>query len=769
MWQPPPTARTARPAAALGVAALALALALGTAPAATPGAAAAAPPTPAPADAGERAAADPTARTASTAARTVTLVTGDRVTLLGDGDRPGVAFDPRAGDRTGERADGDGRFVTRYEDGDAYVIPADALPYLGRALDPALFNVSALVRAGLTTTPIRAEGGSAPRPGPAFGAALAKQAAADAAHGGTGGGTLFGGVTSVGLDAPADSRTDAARSGPRTADSRTPGPRTAAAPRAADPLARVTVTGADGAPVPSGTLSLVNVDDSTVFRNTDLPVENGVAEANVPPGHYTAFGVFQEYDDAGGSVAARLASVDFTVPEGDGGTDAAIDLAQADRRVAVKTPREAHTSEIVLNYRRDDAKGAAALVTSFGAARPDYPLYVQPTGAPGTGGLHFNVQYHGEAPASAPEPYGYDLKFDNAEGIAEDQEYEATDDQIATLELRYHSDKPGRTEGSARLLHLPYEDSAGGVYHDVSAPAERTEYVGGSPGLTYTDALKVDTNRYASEPRTVRPGTTTPVDWLRGPLPPGLKRPAPDAAADADWVCTSCRRGDDLSVLLSEITDSDGHYSWLADDVRSSHLVLTSGDTVLEDRQNVLGTLLTVPEGEAPYKLVYDQTRTGTSTRQSLVTHTEWTFDSGRPAKGTVPESWRCYRADGEVDTAEGCAALPLITAAYEAGAAPDGTVPVGGNTLDVTFGHAPGTADPPAVTGATVEVSFDAGDSWTEATTTARGDGRYHAEWQTPAPAAGKDVALRVSATDASGATLHQTVEAAFTVTATD
>ncbi|WP_208928517.1 hypothetical protein, partial [Streptomyces rapamycinicus] len=65
--------------------------------------------------------------------------------------------------RPGAEAD----YVTRRLDNDVFVIPLTALPYLGRTLDPALFNVSALAEAGVTTTPVRVEttgGAAAPRP-----------------------------------------------------------------------------------------------------------------------------------------------------------------------------------------------------------------------------------------------------------------------------------------------------------------------------------------------------------------------------------------------------------------------------------------------------------------------------------------------------------------------------------------------------------------------------------------------------------------------------
>jgi subtilisin family serine protease len=76
---------------------------------------------------------------ADLAAGTVTLVTGDRVTLTGDG-KASVVPDP---------AREDIHFITYQRLGQTYVLPNDAMPLLedGR-LDWELFNVSALVDAG---------------------------------------------------------------------------------------------------------------------------------------------------------------------------------------------------------------------------------------------------------------------------------------------------------------------------------------------------------------------------------------------------------------------------------------------------------------------------------------------------------------------------------------------------------------------------------------------------------------------------------------------
>ncbi|WP_413116440.1 hypothetical protein ACK1X7_40395 [Streptomyces sp. CY1] len=684
---------------------------------------------------------------AGTTAHTVTLVTGERVTLRADGS---VVVAPRPG------AEAD--YVTRRLDNDVFVIPLTALPYLGRTLDPALFNVSALAEAGVTTTPVRARataGATAPPSGPAFGAALAKQIGAEAAKGSVGEGPLFGGVTSV---APAVA-TVGIRDTPR------PSAR-------ADHPVKVTVLGTDGKPLPGTTsFALANADDAARYQEPFLDAVDGEARVEVPAGHYTAMVSAPAFDSAGEPAGVRMATAEFTVPDGGAGTEAVLDLRKATERVTFSTPRPAEEHQLILHYLRQDAKGAVAVGGGVGVSGGS-PVQVQPSGRPvATGDLRFNVYTHRTAPADAATPYSYDLKLANPAGtIAKDQHYKVTGRQLATVRSNYHSDTPGRAEEVARLMYLPYETSGEALSEPFKAPARRTEYVGGSAGASYADWLKAGERRFVSQRQALVPGRTTTVDWLRGPLVPGFTEPARGAAADETWYCAACRKGDALIFSLASATvmDSAGHHVLaVPSDITSSHFAVVSGDTTLYEGDGVPGGILTVPPKRAPYTVVYDQTRTNGDFRQSLTTHTEWSFASGHSGAQTVPDNWTCVSEAGEYDGPGECSALPVVVPHYRLDAGLDGTSPAGDGHLVVGFGHVPGVVAPPAVTKARVEVSFDDGERWTAAATTALGKGRFRADWTTPDEAAGRDASLRVTGTDAGGNTVTQTVKSAFTVAA--
>jgi len=178
--------------------------------------------------------------------------------------------------------------------GTAYDIPQVALPYLGHGLAPDLFQVSSLLRAetasrlpvtvsyrghvpllpGVRIT--RARSGTAwgyltPAGAAAFGAALARQFAADHARGSYGQDGLFAGGVSVRLAAK----------------------RATARPSPVLPSHSLTVTGTNlsGKPDTGDQVMIFNTDDATRFAGPALGTfHNGVAKFSVPAGHYWVIG-----------------------------------------------------------------------------------------------------------------------------------------------------------------------------------------------------------------------------------------------------------------------------------------------------------------------------------------------------------------------------------------------------------------------------------------------------------------------------------------------
>jgi hypothetical protein len=63
-------------------------------------------------------------------------------------------------------------------------------------------------------------------------------------------------------------------------------------------------------------------------------------------------------------------------------------------------------------------------------------------------------------------------------------------------------------------------------------------------------------------------------------------------------------------------------------------------------------------------------------------------------------------------------------------------------------------------------DVSYDDGATWTPVPVAATGSGRVRAGWIIPA-AAGRSLTLRVTACDAAGQTIKQSIDAVATITA--
>ena len=228
--------------------------------------------------------------------------------------------------------------------GTVLAIPRVALPFLGRGLAPGLFETSALQRAetggrlpvtvtyqgkvpvlpGMTIT--RARGGTAQgyltaAGATTFGAALARQFAADHATGSYGRDGMFAGGVSVSL---------------------TGGPPAAVHRATAFPMRTLTVTGTNLAGQPD-TGDIVFVFDADNARLYDDPVESssffdhGTAKFSVPAGNFWALGIFE------GPIHGKAAPAAYSVivPQITASRNVTVHMAarSADSKVQIVTPR----------------------------------------------------------------------------------------------------------------------------------------------------------------------------------------------------------------------------------------------------------------------------------------------------------------------------------------------------------------------------------------------------------------------------------------------
>ncbi len=689
------------------------------------------------------------------AARTVTLITGD-VVRVGSGDRPAVAVVPRS------RSGAAGAFRTVRSGGSVSVYPLVAVPYLGALLDPRLFDVTALATAPAGRLPVRV----AYRPGAAhralpgitvtstsgdtatgyltpvsarrFGAALASDVRTGA-HRDAG---LFAGVAAVAYGGPAHP---------------------VAQPRFPMFTLRVRVLDQTGAPAPFAFLAVTNTDDAR--RYVGFPVvEAGEARISVPAGHYSLLAEIPDFRPDGTAVDRLVNLSDFTVS----GALALppIDARTAHTEVGVSTPRPATADDLEVAWNRVDALGQPVGV-SYGYG-PGIQVLVAPGKPVAHGDLHWANSFHLTGPGAG---YTYDLKWGADGAVPTRQRFTAAPANLSTLAVRYYSDVPDRPTVSLRFGFLPSDFFASAIGLPVTEPSTRTEYVGGSPDVAWSQQLIgffyfdestfIDADLWFDGARRYQPGERATVRWERQPLHPSLDR---DTGANPFFACPACRSGNTLGVSVVPLADSDPGHVGLLDQLgptpigpitASTRLRVYGGGVLLSDQRDVTGTAVTGPAGRQHYRVRYEQARQGPWIKLGTAATTEWGFDSARSAARTAPASWACPTDEA------GCAVLPLLVPSYEVPTDGLGRVPAGPGPVVVGFAPTQGAPASP-VDRASVSWSTNGGASWTAAPVRSLGGGRWAATVPNPA---GSTVSLRVTGHDRAGSTITQTLVRAYAV----
>jgi hypothetical protein len=103
-----------------------------------------------------------------------------------------------------------------------------------------------------------------------------------------------------------------------------------------------------------------------------------------------------------------------------------------------------------------------------------------------------------------------------------------------------------------------------------------------------------------------------------------------------------------------------------------------------------------------------------------------------------------------------------MMTLRYQVhGLASNGSTRPGSQLIGISVGHLQ-LASAPHITGVRAQVSFNGGVSWQPASVTRPGGGQFRAAFAGPA---GAFVALRVTATDAAGGSITETILRAYKI----
>lgn len=748
--------------------------------------------------------------------RTVALVTGDKLRLTTDaGGRSLLTPMPAKPSAGSPRSSFVGTFRIG---GDLYAVPSEALPYLGSRLDPRLFDISYLQRAGyadLPSLPLSIDwrsathrgvaGVTAPANGSHTAGSISPVKADDfgrsLAQGNSG---ALSQVKRISLGAPPASGPNTPGAGQVAAAPAAPF--SARSAPAGSKLYTLTVNALDRAGQPGyAVVAIQNLDSFQRFYTLTAVVPGQSVSVSVPAGPYGVEAISYGLNQSVGLPT----DISFVpAPQVTVANDTSITLdAREAQPITVTVPKSADTELADLDFARRsaDGNGLEGLLYTFGPGLssdlvPPVHLFAKPTPPAAKGSLGFADSWELVPPGTGfggvDAPYTYNLDFPSANGVPADLSHDLTDKDLAAEHNRFAAMMPGDEGASTAIAFHSWSTSAVGFSPTLAGPyplpTERTDYFSGAPTTIWGQAaVSAPPSPTFNAPtifgpyRTFRPGDDTTVTWGNGPSVPAPEWQSVGLPADSagelglgritsSYGCPVCRQGDVMAFQVVGSGDSDpthnvGVFSYFA-----GQLVDSAGGptTSLKFYRNGALTQLSASPGQmypmlpgtASYRIDWTQDIPQVWTRLGTHVQSTWDFTASAPKKADSLPSYELCAPD----PGQSCSYVPLIFAAYDFGADLHGQVPASGTeTFTLTGYHEKGVTGR-QVTKASVEVSFDDGASWAPATkVTDVGDGRFRVAVTQPDPSATSGFAsLRVSLSDDAGDSLRQTVLHAYALT---
>ncbi|HEY4457209.1 MAG TPA: hypothetical protein VGN81_23060 [Pseudonocardiaceae bacterium] len=657
----------------------------------------------------------------------VTLITGDQV-LVRDGEYTTL---PAAGSS-----------LTSYQtaNGDRYFVPPEAMPYLSHALDPALFDATTNAATSLRLTFAAGSTPTAPpgitltsvsgntaigyaSSGSAFTAALRAAIGADHVAGRAPGSTPpVPGLTDV---APADAA-----------------PNPVATPHFPLHVVQINVNDLTGNPLGSGEVGIVDLDNVHTVQSV-VPIDDGLNKITLPAGHYVAIGLLQDFDADGNTTQVHNVVQQFTVPDTAGTTTTVtLEESAASARIGVTVPKPVTAQYEETDFLVTDPNGQSTLFGWGGAST--VPLYVSPAPPLTVGTLDYTASWGGSSP-DPKQNYRYDVSFGSANGIPADEHDIVTAGQISTVHDQIFAD-PAVRGAQNRFGSGGYDPAMAaygpnGVAYRAPTPGDLTDYVASTKGDQWQQ-FSFDANLVLSraDVRTYLPGHDYSVEWGHGPIAPTLGRHA------GPYNCYACVDGSTLTLAFDAFGDSDPSHTgaMLFNLPGAEHVTLYRDGTDVIDGNGYGAQLAVDPATPATYRAVLDVNETGNPKfSQSTATHTDLTvpYDPATLA-GTV---------------------LPAMTLNYHLATDETNTSSAPVQVLNLRVGHVSydGQGSRAPITTVSVQVSVDGGTTWQQAAVAGTA-GNYVVLWPNKP---GTSPSIRVTATDANGGSITQTVTNAYTV----
>src|SRR5215472_15034256 len=372
------------------------------------------------------------------------------------------------------------------------------------------------------------------------------------------------------------------------------------------------------------------------------------------------------------------------------------------------------------------------------------------------------------APGVTGTPYAYNLAYQGPEGRIPAQHFTAGPANLATVRENYHQDVASTgswcTIGGDVMPDGAFSFSC--RYFPFHLPGTQTQYMSTGPTAvwqtSYGELRVVAPGGQSDVLRHFRPGQQVTQDWNAYPLHPqpdiqvlhgflGLRFPGFPAAF---------RAGNTLALSPQAFSDNyPGHFG--TGFSGGDGMKVTGSYAVYQNGKQIAGGspvhgIKPVPLSTKPSTIRFTLTanRQSSMFRFSPETTTTWTWHSAPRPNATVPRSWSCgFTTTG---LQRHCAVQPMMTLNYQvAGLALNGTTAAGPQTVSLSVGHIQ-PAGATRITGASAKVSVNDGHTFRAARVTSQGGGRFLVRFTAQAGAA---MTLRVSATDAAGGSISETI----------
>ena len=316
--------------------------------------------------------------------------------------------------------------------------------------------------------------------------------------------------------------------------------------------------------------------------------------------------------------------------------------------------------------------------------------------------------------------------------------------RVASFVEEYRS-LGGTSDAGHRVwdMHLGWVQSLGiaafGLVRPVAVPGTVTHYV--SPVAQWERTVEVQDAD--GRPEGALDAPTRPVaaretirdHWFGGPIV-AQTSPLTDFT---DWRAAPYREGDYLWMFQPAFADDAGHIGYPFYLGEFDGKLYVDGELAAGGDDPIWMQTFAEPERHQ-YELVYATHRENGFWQRSKDVETRWRFTSERPT------------VDHET--------LPLINVDYDLSLSNLNTAPPGPFSFGVRFRLAPGATQSP-ITSVVVEASWNGGTTWSPAATRCK---RAACTVQIRNPGAGS-ASLRVTATDAAGRSVVQTISDAYGV----